>query len=768
MGGHKHKGRILQRPYYTDLSFEQKLLFRAAVCDRRPLFFSGSAGTGKSHLLRAIISGFNDEHPDGLAVTASTGTAAVNIAGCTIHSFSGLNADTVGDPRQLQAQIRQMRKAISERWKATEVLIIDECSMLQAEFFDALEQVAREKKRRTSFFGGIQVILCGDFLQLPPVTKNSKPFTWLFESSSFKEIKLKTSLVKSFRQQDPDFLTLLNELRVAKLSPLSKARLNQRLVRQEDIEAEQKREIERARKNYEEKEAYLKEEIARLEVEVDESLLALEKVTTQESFRNIFFRLLSSNRELITTKVTKSVTFYTCPTFPVSLKTHKKDVESVNQQRLRQTKETIFNMLAKDHNDTDKQEDPPKCITLAIGAQVLITKNLDVQKGICNGSQGVVIGIYYREASKRVSGRGLTMQHVPEKNLNVVDDDVVVELQLATTKYSLRPYLYEFKQSQERVKGTRAQFPLALAYAISIHKCQGMTLDNAIVDLKAAFSEGQVYVAISRLRSLEGLRMTSFQQDKVRANELAMRFHQSLLRIDPNDPDSLKKHMLWESNEELCKYPPPYYNLAANVPDLFEFFGLVEPSPPKSQHSSSHPEPPKTSQTNTGLRHPSPFKLRTQADPSRVHPELTMNASQQPPQRLQQLPVVPPIQQPAEKVPHVSVISISDSSDNNGGADYDHEAMNSTSPPARGEEEPPPNIIEPLHEESYVPQEPSPKFTIDMFLPTLHTLLKRPEVPARQPLDVFVQRQQQQLARSAADFFSDATPFQPADDLLFS
>ena len=165
------------------LNEEQKKVFYLAVKDRASLFFTGAAGTGKSFLLKKIIAALKLHYgKEKVAVTALTGIAAVNINGTTLHSFSGigLGNDLLPD---LIKKI-QNSKRHQKRWQKIDTLIIDEISMLESGLFDKLEIISRTVRNDDRPFGGLQLIFCGDFFQLPPVTRGKSLPRFCFEAQS--------------------------------------------------------------------------------------------------------------------------------------------------------------------------------------------------------------------------------------------------------------------------------------------------------------------------------------------------------------------------------------------------------------------------------------------------------------------------------------------------------------------------------------------------------------------------------------------------------
>lgn len=206
----------------TFLSEEQRQIVEV-VNQGKSVFFTGSAGTGKSVLMRAIIAKLRDTYhkePDRVAVTASTGLAACNIEGITLHSFAGIGLGKEAAP-ELVKKIRKNQKT-KQRWMRTKVLIIDEVSMVDGDLFDKLEQIARSLRNNGRPFGGIQLVVTGDFFQLPPVPDNNKVAKFAFDAATWNtSIEHTILLTHVFRQKDPAFAAMLNEMRLGKLTPQS-------------------------------------------------------------------------------------------------------------------------------------------------------------------------------------------------------------------------------------------------------------------------------------------------------------------------------------------------------------------------------------------------------------------------------------------------------------------------------------------------------------------------------------------------------------------
>ena len=224
------------------LSDEQKQVLDIVVERKKSVFFTGSAGTGKSVLLRETIKVLRDKYkrePDRVAVTASTGLAACNVGGVTLHSFAGIGLGKEVVP-ELVKKIKRNQKA-KQRWLRTKVLIVDEISMVDGDLFDKLEAIARAIRNNGRPFGGIQLIITGDFFQLPPVPDYGKVAKFCFDAGTWTtSIEHTIGLTQVFRQKDPVFANMLNEMRLGRLtnkSIESFRAMSRPLTIQDDFEA---------------------------------------------------------------------------------------------------------------------------------------------------------------------------------------------------------------------------------------------------------------------------------------------------------------------------------------------------------------------------------------------------------------------------------------------------------------------------------------------------------------------------------------------------
>ncbi|NWZ20272.1 PIF1 helicase, partial [Asarcornis scutulata] len=420
------------------LSAEQEAVL-GAVRSGQGVFFTGCAGTGKSFLLKKIVGSLP---PNSTYATASTGVAACHIGGTTLHAFAGIGSGKA--PLEQCIQLAE-RPGVRQHWLACQHLIIDEISMVDGNFFDKLEAVARAVRKRDEPFGGIQLIICGDFLQLPPVCKANEEIKFCFQAKSWRKcIHINMELTEVRRQTDKTFISLLSAVRLGRCT----------------------------------------EEVTSL----------LMQTATNRSERD----------GILATR----------------LCTHKDDVELTNKKRLQQLSGELLHTFEALDSDPmlvkliDAQCPVGSKIVLKVGAQVMLAKNLDVSQGLVNGARGVVVGF-----------------ESDQKGLPKVRF-------LCGVTQIIKMERWVFK-GPSGVHLSRQQLPLKLAWAISIHKSQGMSLDCVEISLSRVFESGQAYVALSRARSLAGLRVLDFDPKVVRADPSVLQFYRQLRRHHLLTQDSL-------------------------------------------------------------------------------------------------------------------------------------------------------------------------------------------------------------------------------------
>lgn len=421
------------------LSGEQKKVL-STVQSGANVFFTGSAGTGKSFLLKRLVGALP---PDVTFVTASTGVAACQIGGTTLHAFAGIGS---GKAELKQCIVQASRKVIAAQWRRCKHLIVDEISMVDGGLFEKLEAVARAIRNNDKPFGGIQLILCGDFLQLPPVTRPGEKRVFCFQTEAWEKcINVSMELTEVRRQDDNKFIDILQAIRMGRCT---------------------------------------------------EEMVAVLKATES----NVVERNgIKASR----------------------LCTHKEDVDHINKEHLNKlTGETrVFSAVDSDQGMTafmDTATPVLSKLVLKVGAQVMLLKNLSTTTGLVNGARGVVTSF---------TNNNEGIPHVRFLN----GETFPIKHEKWTAKTGGGQFMH------------RKQLPLKLAWAFSIHKSQGMTLDCAEMSLSRVFESGQAYVALSRARNLQSLRILDFNSNVIRAHPDVLRFYYKMAKYRKLEQQTLVK-----------------------------------------------------------------------------------------------------------------------------------------------------------------------------------------------------------------------------------
>lgn len=478
------------RQELIELSDEQEHVVRQCEAGHS-IFFTGSAGTGKSVTLKEVIRRLRRMYSSGsVFVTASTGIAAINVGGTTLHSYAGIGLGK--EPAEvLIKNIRKGTKA-KGRWWATRVLVIDEISMVDGNLFDKLEQISRAIRGNNEPFGGIQLVICGDFFQLPPVSKapsagQRDTTKFAFEAESWSRcVKQMITLRTVFRQRDNELIEMLDMMRMGQVDAIGLWYF---------------RKLDR-------------------EVEYDDGIEPTEL-------------------------------------FPL-----RAQVEGANNARLNALPGEELRFIAMDyafHDMYGKSIKPeaaskllddtlaPRVLTLRVGAQVMLIKNIPETK-LVNGSIGTIVsfetteGAYYHGISAAGDDNSTRREASQLDDANT--DDSGGDLERNPSSYTLPrwpmvkfitgevrimpPMPFEVVNAHGNSEAMRQQVPLILAWALSIHKSQGQTLERVKVDLNGIFEKGQAYVAVSRATSFAGLQVKNFSQDKVMAHPRVVAWAQSI------------------------------------------------------------------------------------------------------------------------------------------------------------------------------------------------------------------------------------------------
>ena len=412
------------------------------------VFLTGPAGSGKTYLLKQYIDYLKKNHI-GVAITASTGIAATHMNGQTIHSWSGMGiADSFGEEDFKRLKKRQYH---SNRLRKTKVLIIDEVSMLHAHQLDIVNDICKRFKEPFTAFGGLQVILCGDFFQLPPVTKYGQEARFVIESEAWEEMDPKICyLEEQHRQEDKQMLKILKDIRARKCN--------------------------------------------------------------------------AKTMDLILSRENKAIKNSISPT---RLYTHNANVDFINDAELKKIneEEKAFIMTSSGIEQlvatVKKGCLAPEILILKVGAVVMFVKN-NFERGYVNGTLGKVAGfdVNGMPIVKTVSGKTIVA---------------------TSEKWSM--------EEESSDLATITQIPLRLAWAITVHKSQGMTLDAVEMDLSKSFEYGMGYVALSRVRTLDGINLLGINDIALEVNPKVYEFDKILEGLSSGNVSGIAKMSLLEKKE---------------------------------------------------------------------------------------------------------------------------------------------------------------------------------------------------------------------------
>ena len=413
----------------------------------RNVYLTGAAGSGKTYVLNEYIRHLRD-HGVAVAVTASTGIAATHLQGMTIHSWSGIGIKD--DLTDYDIDLLTQKEHLFKRYQKTKVLIIDEVSMLHPRMFDALDRLARAMKGSNQAFGGMQVVLSGDFFQLPPIVRGEETTAYIDSSNAWMNMDIRVCyLHEQYRQEDMSLEGILTELRSGALSTQTK--------------------------------------------EIFEEMCGIKKKTKHT---------------------------------PTKLYTHNANVDLVNEQELEKIEEEVYEYEMQTRGKANlvttlvKSILAPETLRLKEGAAVMFVKN-NFDGGYVNGTLGKVVSF--------------------EDDMPVVETHEGKRIYVTHASWEI--------EDEGKVLASVEQLPLRLAWAITVHKSQGMSLDAAEIDLSKSFVPGQGYVALSRVRSLEGLTLLGLNSMALVVDPYVLELDQKLLRESSKWVKVIQKFTIDDFNE---------------------------------------------------------------------------------------------------------------------------------------------------------------------------------------------------------------------------
>lgn len=469
---------------------DERLMWRLLNA-KRNICLSGAAGAGKSHLLKRFISSCEGT---GLRyrLTAPTGIAAFNVGGETIHSAAGLGLMR-DDPDVLYKRMCKIRKKYVKAWnffQNTDILIIDEVSMVTPKMFNLLNYMFQKAKGNNRPFGNTRVIMVGDFTQLGPIIDRYSPeakdphaHRFVFDTDIWQHMALsRIFLDRSYRQKEGDpFLEMLNEIRCGEIT-------------EEGMQLLQ----------------------SRMNIPVDASHIDKQKQTMVNNvplylkpvdlfpYKHMVDTCNRTNLEALVerTAVQAQRKF---PFYSVRKREHVSRPQKADYTQAQNALKAV--KAVKPTGDVAKlraqmlKKFPFADVTVALGAQVMMRNNQYITEGIYNGSMGIVTAIERDHISVRFAINGAFATQCTEVKRAELSVPIGKTMELVMS-----------------------QFPLTLAYGATIHKCQGLTLDSVRINGNKCFAEGQLYVALSRVRRLQDLYLMNFNISSIMANPKAVAY----------------------------------------------------------------------------------------------------------------------------------------------------------------------------------------------------------------------------------------------------
>jgi ATP-dependent DNA helicase PIF1 len=461
---------------------EQENAIRLMNSGNINVFLTGGGGTGKSKVLETFISNYKKRFPTTwrqlLGITSTTGSSALLIGGTTIHSFSGIGVSRTDDDVLIERLAK--RRYLSKRWRELKTLIIDEVSMLTPRSFQLIYKLAQTIRKNTRPFGGVQIILSGDFCQLAPILEqhiSNHTMEYCFEAPEWSASEIHTVYFKKIhRQTDMEFISALQKIRMGISDQDTTSLLMQQF-----------------RKN----------------IENPYGIMPVQLFPTRDSANEVnqkHFMDLSKTNEINTFSMK----------IDISMRTDMTDDDKSSTTAASSESNDIKIHRAKSQLPIDDS------IYLCIGCQVILVINLSIEDGLINGSKGKI-------------------EHFNENGEPVIMFSNGV-------RRAITLHEWEIEDGPHIIKAYG--LPVILGYGCTIHRSQGMSIDLAIIDIgrsifKGAGGYGQIYVALSRVRTLHGLSILNFDPSRIKCHPKVIEFYRRIdelsVKLSPELPGS-KSH----------------------------------------------------------------------------------------------------------------------------------------------------------------------------------------------------------------------------------
>ncbi|HEY1037079.1 MAG TPA: AAA family ATPase [Candidatus Paceibacterota bacterium] len=473
------------------MSDEAKDIIQVLEDSKQNLFITGRAGTGKSTLLNH----FMETTKKNVAVVAPTGIAALNVKGQTIHSFFKFKIGISEQDIHVTSN-----KELATLYKKLDLLVIDEVSMVRADLFDCIEKFLRlNGPTPGQAFGGVQIVAIGDLFQLPPIVSPHEQMIfasryespYFFDSKAYQKGEFQIAeLTQVYRQNDTEFITILDKMRIGQVEPNHIYKLNS--VCYPDFQPGAAKQQDQGYGYSDGSNSSSFDGVDVFDGEGGETVIDLDEDISVHKSK----------------KGSKKAKFFSPESRLIHLVTTNAMADSINQKELEKVHGPTKTYKGALMGTFEQKNTPvPAVLVLKVGAQVMTVKN-DVMGRWVNGDVGVV---------KKLGSASIHVQFESGK---------IEEVQAESWESVKYDYDEMHNTISSEVVGKYVQLPVKLAWAVTIHKSQGKTFERAIIDFgRGTFAHGQAYVALSRVRSMEGITLlTPLSMRDVQVDERIINF----------------------------------------------------------------------------------------------------------------------------------------------------------------------------------------------------------------------------------------------------